>query len=448
MKWHRAIFVLMVLVLVALTAALGLTPAPVEAAKPPTKTPTPSVPTITPTPLPVSDKNIVGYFIQWGIYRRNFLVNNLVTSGSAARLTHINYAFADVNASLQCASADPFADYNKAFSASESVDGVADPTTAGTLRGNFNQLRKLKLMYPHLKVLISVGGWSLSDYFSTAARPENRAAFVASCIDMYLQGNFAPGISDPAVFDGIDIDWEYPGACGETCNWSPDDTANFVALMAEFRAQMNALSAQTGKQYLLTFAGAGGEGLIDNFAPGSVHPYVDMINIMAYDYYGGWSTNTGPHAALYGDPASPNYTDHLWGDYAVDLYLSRGVPAGKLNLGVPFYGRGWTGVPAGPNGDGLYQSFRGPANGKWEKGSNYYKDLLPLEASYLKFRHPVSQAFYIYNGSNWWSYDDPTSMAVKMAYIKSKGLGGTMFWELAGDTTDILLLKAIYEGLK
>jgi chitinase len=105
-------------------------------------------------------------------------------------MTHVNYAFADIGANLKCASADPFADYNKAVDAAESVDGVADPTAAGTLRGSFNQLRKLKQQFPHLKVLISIGGWTLSTNFSDAALPANRAAFVASCIDMYLKGNF------------------------------------------------------------------------------------------------------------------------------------------------------------------------------------------------------------------------------------------------------------------
>jgi chitinase len=228
-------FVLLVTLVGLAISTLGTSPR-VSLSASPKRTPTPTAgptPQPTPTPAPPSfgGRRSVGYFVQWGIYRRNYLVKNIVTSGSATKLTHINYAFPDISDTLACASGDTFADYDKAFDASESVDGVADPTTAGTLRGNFNQLRKPKLMYPHLKVVISIGGWTWSDKFSDAALPANRAAFVSSCIDRYIKGNFAPGIVDPTVFDGIDIDWEYPGVCGSTCNYRPEDTQNFTAIL-------------------------------------------------------------------------------------------------------------------------------------------------------------------------------------------------------------------------
>src|SRR5689334_14935902 len=132
--------------------------------------------------VPVSSKRIVGYFVQWGIYKRNYLVKNVDTSGSAERMTHINYAFGGVDATtLKCASVDTFADYNTAFSASETVNGIADQSS-DPVKGNFKQLLQLKQKYPHLKIIMSIGGWSLSSSFSDAALPANRAAFVASCI--------------------------------------------------------------------------------------------------------------------------------------------------------------------------------------------------------------------------------------------------------------------------
>src|SRR5258708_4646892 len=136
----------------------------------------------------------VGYFIQWGIYGRQYYVKNLETSGQAARLTHINYAFGNVDASGKCVSADPWADYQRPVSAEESVDGVAGgPGQA--LSGNFNQLRKLKLKHPDLKVLLSLGGWTLSANFSNAAlTDESRKALVKSCIDTFMS---------TGVFDGF-----------------------------------------------------------------------------------------------------------------------------------------------------------------------------------------------------------------------------------------------------
>jgi len=394
-----------------------------------------------------SEKTIVGYFAQWGVYRRNYLVKNVDTSGSAARLTHINYAFADVSASLRCGSADAFADYNKAYDAAESVDGVGD-TSSQPVKGNFNQLAELKAKHPHLKVLISIGGWTLSKNFSSAALPANRAAFVSSCVDMYLKGVFETGKVKPGVFDGIDLDWEYPGACGNTCDFRPEDTQNFTALLAEFRAQMDLLGQQTGKSYLLTVATSAGEPNIAKLELGNIHPYLDWINVMTYDFRGPWNPQTGLQSPLYGDPSDPLYGDRLWSDNAISRYLAGGVPVDKLTMGLPFYAKGWGGVPPGPSGDGLYQTAGGrPPRGKYENGTDDYKEMVAREASFQKFFHPVAQSVYIYDGNRFWTYDDPASMTNKMSYVLSRGLRGAMFWELSGDTPSIALLSAVYNGL-
>ncbi|GIV98171.1 MAG: hypothetical protein KatS3mg057_2828 [Herpetosiphonaceae bacterium] len=140
----------------------------------PTSTPAPTntpSPTATPDPQP-SSKRIIGYFAQWGVYQRNYHVKNIHTSGSASKLTHINYAFANISSDLKCAIGDSYADYDRFYDAAASVDGVSDTWDSGALRGSFNQLRKLKQMYPHIKVLISIGGWTWSSKFSDAALPE------------------------------------------------------------------------------------------------------------------------------------------------------------------------------------------------------------------------------------------------------------------------------------
>ncbi|MFC7645210.1 fibronectin type III domain-containing protein [Streptosporangium lutulentum] len=149
----------------------------------------------------------IGYFVQWGIYGRQYFVRNLDTTGAAAKLTHLNYAFGNIDpVNLTClqgvtkgttpnpqdpnqgdGSGDADADYARPMSASQSVDGVAD-TGWEKLRGNYNQLRKLKAKYPNLKVLISLGGWTYSKYFSdVAATDASRRKFVSSCIDTYIK---------------------------------------------------------------------------------------------------------------------------------------------------------------------------------------------------------------------------------------------------------------------
>jgi chitinase len=400
------------------------------------------VPTPTPTPTPTPEphgKEVAGYFAQWAIYRRNYLVKNVVTSGSAEKLTVINYAFAGIDDDLKCMSLDPFADYNKAFDESESVDGVADPTSGTVLRGNFNQLRKLKIMYPQIRVLISIGGWSDSYNFSDAALPENRAAFVSSCVDMFINGNFAPGIVDPTVFDGIDVDWEYPAMPGMEGNvYRPEDTQNFTALLAEFRSQLDAIDPDL----LLTIAAPAGEPYYSKIELGLIHPYLDWINLMTYDYHGGWEMTTNHHAPLYSSPADPTAGGST--NDTVLAYLDAGISAGKLHLGVPFYGRGWAGVPDVNNG--LYQTAGRIPRGKYEKGVDDFKEL--ENYGYPGFWDPVAQAYWIYNGNEFWSYDNADSVTNKMGYVVGQNLGGVMFWELSGDDATGTLITAIDNGLR
>jgi chitinase len=406
---------------------------------PPTPTPSPT-PDPSPTPNPTG-KEIIGYFIQWGVYRRDYHVKNIVTSGSADILTTINYAFAGIGDDLQCEILDAYADYEKRYDAAESVDGVAD-LVSQPLKGSFNQLKKLKAIYPHIRVVISVGGWSDSAKFSDAALPENRTAFVSSCIDLFIRGNFDPanGVVDPGVFDGIDIDWEYPGACGATCNHRSEDTENFTALLAEFRTQLDAIDPNL----LLTIAAPASEHHYSKIELEQVHQYLDWINLMTYDFHGGWEPQgpTNHHANLHASPADPSQPP-MSATTAVQGYLAGGVPADKLTLGLPFYGHGWTRVPNVD--DGLYQPAGGLPRGTWQKG---IEDFEVLEAKgYPGFWDPLAQAHWIYNGKTFWSYDNADSVAAKMDYINGQELRGVMFWELSGDDPGGTLVSAIGNGL-
>lgn len=409
------------------------------------------------TPPPGS-KRLLGYFAQWDIYGRNYRVRNIDTSGSAAKLTHINYAFGNVR-NNRCevgltipsdpntgAGGDAFADYTKAFGAGESVSGAAD-TWDQPLRGNWNQLKQLKAKYPGLKVLISLGGWTWSRGFSSAARPENRQAFVASCIDAYIRGNLpvtdgAGGTGAAAgVFDGIDLDWEYPVACGLACG-NPEDAANFTALLAEFRSQLNAVRPGL----LLTIAAGAGIDKIRVTNPGAYAASLDFINVMTYDFHGAFDPITNHHSALFASPQDPSTGDaHQYNSNdAIEAFLSRGVPASKLSLGIGFYGRGWTNVAAGAN-HGLYQSGSA-APGTYEAGIEDYKVLKNFNGAI--YTDSTAMATWAYNGTTFWSYDTPANIQTKMNYVKTQGLGGAFFWEFSGDDAGGTLISAMKTGLQ
>ncbi|QFY07390.1 chitinase [Nonomuraea phyllanthi] len=367
---------------------------------------------------------VLGYFVQWGVYQRGYHVKNIDTSGSAAKLTHINYAFGNVQ-NGQCTIGDSYADYDRFYQAGESVDGVADTWDAGALRGNFNQLRKLKKKYPHLKVLFSFGGWTWSGGFPQAA--QNPAAFADSCYRLVEDPRWAD------VFDGIDIDWEYPNACGLTCDTSGP---------AAFRNVMSALRARFGSGNLVTAAitadGTSG-GKIDAADYAGAAQYVDWYNVMTYDFFGAWDAQgpTAPHSPLTSYSGIPIAGFHS--DQAIQKLKSKGVPASKLLLGIGFYGRGWTGVTqAAPGG-----TASGPAPGTYEQGIEDYK--------VLKTRCPatgtVAGTAYAYCGNQWWSYDTPSTIGGKMGYSKDQGLGGAFFWELSGDTSNGELITAMKNGL-
>jgi chitinase len=376
------------------------------------------------TPPPTTGSKVkLGYFTEWGIYGRNYNVKNLVTSGSASKITHINYAFGNVTGG-RCAIGDSYADYDKAFTADQSVSGVAD-TWDQPLRGNFNQLRQLKAKYPKIKVLWSFGGWTWSGGFGQAAA--NPAAFAQSCYDLVEDPRWAD------VFDGIDIDWEYPNACGLSCDTS--GAAAFKNLMAALRAKFGAGSLVTAA----TTADGSSGGKIDAADYAGAAQYVDWYNVMTYDFFGAWAAQgpTAPHSPLTSYSGIPQ-AGFTTAD-AIAKYRAKGVPASKLLLGIGFYGRGWTGVTQDAPGG----TATGPAAGTYEQGIEDYKVL----RTSCPATGTVAGTAYAHCGSNWWSYDTPATIAGKMTWARNQGLGGAFFWEFSGDTAGGELVTAIHTGL-
>jgi chitinase len=456
------------------------TPTPTPTVQPtptPTTTATPT-PTTRPTPTPTSTggRQSGVYFAQWGVYGRDFEVQNL--QANVNKYTFINYAFGNVyakNGGYECdmiTKLEPGATNPNAPDAGTGGDAEADYIRTpkrlvngdvilwdAPLSGNFRQLRNLKALNPNLKVYISLGGWSWSKFFSAgSATAALRQQLVASCINIYIKGNLPVqgGRGGPAsaagVFDGIDIDWEYPGGGGQPYNtFSPNDKANYTLLLAEFRRQLDAQGALDGKRYGLTVAVGAGRDKIDNTDPGAYAQSLDWINMMTYDFHGAWDAQgpTNFHATLYPDPADPSVgiAREYVSDTAIQYMIGKGVPRAKLLLGLPFYGRGWTGVAPGPNGDGLYSTATGPGPCSGvtgcEAGINDYKELIKKTGA--RKVHPVTKQLYLYTGAGgeWWSYDDAAAITVKVNYAKSQSLGGVFAWAADGDDAAGTLTSAM-----
>jgi chitinase len=351
---------------------------------------------------------------------------------SADKLTHLNYAFAKIN-NGECALYDSFAAIDKAF--------PGDKWDSSALRGNFHQLELLKKKHPHLRSLISVGGWTLSGQFSdTALSDDSRKKFARSCVAFMLKYGF----------DGVDIDWEYPVSGGlEDNKTRPEDKQNFTLMLAALRQELDAQGEKDKKQYLLTIAAPAGPKTFANLELAKIHKLLDWINLMTYDFHGGWDTITGFNAPLFACSKDPTENEVVRKQFNVDsavkAYLAAGVPAEKLVVGVPFYGRGYNGVKNAENG--LFQEKTGLPPGSFEAGVFDYKDLAAnYFGKYSRFWHDEAKVPWLFNEKNgvMISYDDPESLRVKAEYIKTNKLGGVMFWELSGDDAKSSLLSALH----
>ena len=399
---------------------------------------------LSPTLLPAQNSGYNGeklgaYFEEWSIYGANYNIANVQSSGAAARLTDIYYAFADVTAtpSPACVIADAWADYQDP--SLPPTGGIPSP---GPLYGNFEELLKLKQLNPQLKVLISLGGSSSANSaaFSTAAStPSGRQQLVSSCVNMFITGNIAPGISAAGLFDGIDLDWEFPAA---------QDTANYTALVAEFRSQLRTLGQSNGGvHYLLTAVGPAGSQNYTNQNLSALSQQIDYFNVEGYDYHGNWETTTNNAAPLLGATADPSYSEHYWINATINAYLSAGVPANKMLLGVPFYGYGWTGVPS--TNAGLYQPSTGlapspPGDSLATAGEATYLSLSAL-TGFTTFSQNATKAQWIYDAATetFWTFDDPQELQIKMSYVQQVGLGGAFGWALKDDDTNATLVKTM-----
>jgi chitinase len=338
-------------------------------------------------PDPRPSSKVIGYYAEWTSSRYP------LPEIPAAKLTHVNFAFATIGPDHRLVWKDAL----------------------------FGQIAELRQKHPHLKFILSVGGWTASGpFYEMAAADESRLAFARSCADF---------LKAYPQFDGVDLDWEHP-VIGGMQRGLPRDADNYVLLLAAVRRAI-------GPAKLLTIAVSASPRGIEPLKYAEMVPSLDWVSVMTYDFHTG-SPRTGFNSPLYnhGDPSNPKLNLHD----AVQALIAKGVPRDKLAAGVAFFGRGWRGVESADPW--------GPGTGSLPVGG--YNNIVTafLKApGYVRHWDAVAKVPWIYNATTkeWVSYDDPESMRLKGEYIAAQKLAGAMFWELSQD--DGALLDALRTGL-
>jgi len=398
-------------------------------------------------------REIVAYYPSWGALHQNYLVKNLKISGSADKITVLIYAFAvpapDSAKNIVLKHLNPNVDYQQSYSADMSIDGIPDDSTR-PLKGQFNQLKKLKAEYPNLKVLLSIGGWGGSTFYSDAAlTAESRNIFVDDCINKFILGNLSKNSTGSrkgiaaGIFDGFDIDWEFPVKGGsEGTHNNANDKENLTKLLALFREKLDEINPEL----ILTAAVAADKPNLDNFDIKNIQKYLDWFNLMTYDFHGNWDKATAHHTNLL---SSPNDTTDngakLSFNKTVKYFIdSLGVNSKKLVPGAAFYGKCWFNVDSTNNG--LYQTGTDSA-GALENNPGNFTNLCMLESNGYKYNWDcLAMAPWLYNPGKkiFWTFDDQKSIALKSRYVVAYNLRGIMFWEISEDDSIGTLVHTIY----
>ncbi len=297
---------------------------------------------------------------------------------------------------------------------------------------NLSVLTELRKRNPQLQILISVGGGGTGSagFSDMALTPEGRLKFIDSAV----------AAVEKYKLDGVDIDWEYPGYTHvKTTTVRPEDRETYTLLLKELRQRFDREAKRFGRPLVTSSATGATQIWLDHTDMRAASKWLTTVNMMCYDWYSNTAKSTGHDSPLYTVPADPK---HISIDDSVKKNLAAGVPARKLVVGVPFYGRRWKGVEATNNG--LWQEITGGGE------EIVFGEIEPLvdQEGYVRFWDATAATPYLYNAQtkSFITYNDAQAEAARTAYVKQHHLGGIMFWQYTGDPYNTLL-DAIDAGL-
>lgn len=349
---------------------------------------------------PAARPAVIGYVAGYrGVIRTDSI--------DVTKLTHINYAFADIK-------------NNRAW-----LHNKADDS-------NLKKLVALKAKNPALKILISIGGWTWSKHFSDAVLTDSsRKNFAQSAVDIVRKYNL----------DGVDIDWEFPGVAGDSNVYRPEDKQHYTLMFKAIREELDALAKATHAGYFVTLAAGASQEFLEHSEMDKVSQYVDYINLMTYDFTDVADTVAIHHTNLYTSAGAPRLRS---ADLTVQWFLAAGVPAAKLVVGLGFYGHAIEMRTTDNNGLYRKAAKRVPVG-----GYTFIKDSLVNKKGFTRYWDAEAHAPYLFNAVRkiFVSYDDEQSVKDKCMYVLNHHLGGVMFWEYFSDKKEYLL-KAVNEAIK
>ncbi|PNF17850.1 hypothetical protein B7P43_G02228 [Cryptotermes secundus] len=350
------------------------------------------------------ERVVVCYVAEWAHLRLGlgkFTIDDIVPT----LCTHLVYAFAVLNINRNSIES-MLPDYD-----------LKDNNGAGA----YSKMTSLKQTYPHLKVLLSMGGWAErleKNYSAVAESPARRKAFISS-VSSFLR---------KYEFDGLDLHWQYPG---QQYGGVPADKENFVHLLKELREEFDKFG------WLLTAPlGVIPDTIEHSYDIPAISKYLDYMFALCYAYHGHWGTQTGPNAPLY-----PLYQDDEYTvESSINILLRKGAPASKLVLGLPLYGR----IFKLRSGEGNV-GFGAPTLGAGKQGRyvqesglwGYNEICFELDSpssNWMKRWDNVTHTPYAFKDDEFISYDNGRSLTEKVQLAIKKKLAGVVVWSL--DTDD------------